>query len=146
MRVTGHSGSVNSADGNELSAAPVPARNARVGWWDALIVGYAALAALCRPLTAPAAVAVLLAGAVLLALAARRRRPAQRLVCSRGAAIPWIVLALLLAGWELTAVFWGNDRAHPTLSLLLDPVLETYPGRLVGYLAWLGAGRWLVTR
>jgi hypothetical protein len=36
----------------------------------------------------------------------------------------------------------GNDSAHPTFSLLLDPVLEAYPGRL----AWLGVGRWLVTR
>jgi hypothetical protein len=56
------------------------------------------------------------------------------------------VLALLLVAWELIAVFWGNDSAHPTLSLLLDPVLDTYPGRLFGYLAWLGVGRWLGTR
>ncbi len=125
----------------------VPARRARLGWWDALIVVYAGLAALCRPLTVPAAVAVLLAGAVLLALAARRRPPPPpRLVGSRLGAVPWLVLLLLLAGWELTAVFWGNDSAHPTLSLLLDPVLDTYPGRLIGYLAWLSVGRWLVTR
>lgn len=129
-----------------MSSTQVPARRVRLGWWDALIVVYAALAALCRPLTAPAAVAVLLAGAVLLALAARRPVPPQQLVGSRRAAIPWMVLALLLVGWELTAAFWGNDSAHPTLSLLLDPVLDTYPGRLVGYLAWLGVGRWLVTR
>jgi len=57
-----------------------------------------------------------------------------------------LVLALLLVAWELIAVFWGNDSAHPTLSLLLDPVLDTYPGRLFGYLAWLGVGRWLGTR
>lgn len=129
-----------------MSAVPVPARRARLGWWDALIVAYAGLAALCRPLTVPAVVAVLLAGAVLLALSARQRPPRQRLVGSRRAALPWLVLLLLLVIWELTAVFWGNDRAHPTLSLLLDPVLDTYPGRFVGYLAWLSAGRWLVTR
>ena len=124
----------------------VPARRVRLGWRDALIVVYAALAALCRPLTVPAAVAVVLAGAVLLALAARRRPLPRRLVGSRRGALPWLVLLLLLASWELTAVFWGNDRAHPTLSLLLDPVLDTYPGRLIGYLAWLSVGRWLVTR
>lgn len=124
----------------------VPARRVRLGWWDALIVVYAGLAALCRPLTVPAAVAVVLAGAVLLALAARRRPLPRRLVGSRRGALPWLVLLLLLASWELTAVFWGNDRAHPTLSLLLDPVLDTYPGRLIGYLAWLSVGRWLVTR
>jgi hypothetical protein len=32
------------------------------------------------------------------------------------------------------------------LSLLLDPVLETYPARVLGYALWLAAGRWLVTR
>jgi hypothetical protein len=46
----------------------------------------------------------------------------------------------------VTAALWGNDLSHPTLSLLLDPVLETYPGRVAGWIAWLGVGRWLVTR
>jgi hypothetical protein len=57
-----------------------------------------------------------------------------------------VVLALLFGGWELTAALWGNDSAHRTFSLLLAPVLETYPGRLLGWLAWLGVGRWLMTR
>jgi hypothetical protein len=73
--------------------------------------------------------------------------PEQR--CSRclpRCVIPWMVLALLFGGCELTAALWGNDSAHPTFSLLLDPVLETYPGRLPGWLARLGIGRWLVTR
>jgi hypothetical protein len=117
-----------------------------LGWRDVLILLYAALAAFCRPLTAPAAVVVLLAGAALLALAARRRVPPGRSVCSRRSLVPWVVLVLLFGGWELTAALWGNDSAHPTFSLLLDPVLETYPGRLLGWLAWLGLGRWLVTR
>ena len=129
-----------------MSAWPIPARAKRFDRWDALILAYAALAALCRPLTVPAVIAVLVAGAVLTAVAARPRVRAPRAVCPRRSVLPWLVLALLLVAWELIAVFWGNDSAHPTLSLLLDPVLETYPGRLVGYLAWLGAGRWLVTR
>ena len=53
---------------------------------------------------------------------------------------------MLFAAWEATAALWGNDAAHPTLSLQLDPVLATYPGRIVGWIAWLGLGRWLVTR
>jgi len=40
----------------------------------------------------------------------------------------------------------GERQRAPPFSLLLDPVLETYPGRLLGWLAWLGVGRWLVTR
>ncbi|MDQ4039066.1 MAG: hypothetical protein M3313_12140 [Actinomycetota bacterium] len=119
---------------------------ARLGWWEAAIVGYAGLAALCRPLTVPAAIAVLLAGAALAVAAARGPIRSQPLPGPTRAAFPWLGLAVLLAGWEVTAMLWGNDRTHPTLSLLLDPVLDTYPGRFVGYLAWLGAGRWLVTR
>jgi hypothetical protein len=124
----------------------VTAGGGRLGWRDALILLYAALAAFCRPLTAPAAVVVLLAGAALLTLAARRRVPPGRAVCSRRSFVPWVVLVLLFGGWELTAALWGNDSAHPTFSLLLDPILETYPGRLLGWLAWLCLGRWLVIR
>jgi hypothetical protein len=54
--------------------------------------------------------------------------------------------AMVFAAWEATAALWGNDAAHPTLSLLVDPVLATYPGRVAGWIAWLGVGRWLVTR
>ncbi len=129
-----------------VNAEQVAARGTRLGRWDALILLYAALAALCRPLTESAAVVVLLPGVTLLVLAAWQRRPLGRAVCSRGSVLPWVVLVLLFGGWELTAALWGNDSAHPTFSLLLDPVLETYPGRLLGWLAWLGVGRWLVTR
>lgn len=118
----------------------------RLDRWDALILMYAVLAAFCRPLTAPAAIVVLLPGVALFALMARRRVPPERAACSRGAVVPWVVLVLLFCGWELTAALWGNDSAHPTFSLLLDPILETYPGRLLGWIAWLGVGRWLVTR
>ena len=123
-----------------MSAGPIPARATRFDGWDALILLYAALAALCRPLTVPAVVAVLLAGAVLVAVAVRPRVRPRRPTCPRRSVLPWLVLALLLVGWELIAVFWGNDSAQPTLSLLLDPVLDTYPGPLVGYLGWLFIG------
>jgi hypothetical protein len=112
---------------------------------DVALVGYAALAALCRPLTLLSAVAVALAAIALVAPAAHGQPP-LRSVRRGWDAAPWVVLAMLLAAWEITAVLWGDDAAHPTLSLLLDPVLATYPGRVAGWLAWLGLGRWLVTR
>lgn len=121
----------------------------RADRWDAAIVGYALLAALARPLTVPAAVAVLVPGGVLLAL--RARRPVRpRAALPRPAVLVWAVLAAAAAGWELVAFGWAPgqppDADHPTLSLLLDPVLDTYPGRLAAYVVWLAAGRWLVTR
>jgi len=137
---------------------PARARGVGLVRWDALIVLYAVLAALCSPLTAPAAVAVLIAGAAALVLIARRppRRvcshrvselpvPQRGAVPSRRSLLLWVLLVLLVGCWELIALFWGNDREHPTLSLLLDPILDSYPGRLVGWLGWLAAGRWMVT-
>jgi hypothetical protein len=115
--------------------------------WHVAIVGYAALAAFCRPLTMPAAVAVLLAGIGLFVLGARWRptdRPRVR--PPRSAMMQWLAVASLIAAWEVVAFVWGNDADRPTLSLLLDPVLDTYPGRFLGWVAWLLAGRWLVTR
>jgi hypothetical protein len=113
-------------------------------WW-VLIGGAAALAAMFGPLSLPAAVAVLLVGATVLILAARRPAP-RRTAFSPRTVAAWTVLVLLFAGWEIVAAAWGNDAAHPTFSLLLDPVLDTYPGRFVGWLLWLATGRWLVTR
>ena len=47
-----------------------------------VVVGYAAFAALCRPLTVQAAVAVAMPGIVLVVLAARRQPP-PRVVLAR---------------------------------------------------------------
>jgi hypothetical protein len=118
----------------------------RLDRWDALIVGCALLAALARPLTTSAVLAVAVPGVLLLALRVRRpvARPVE--VGMRGGTVAWSALAAGVAAWWLVAFTWGNDANHPTLSLLLDPVFDTYPGRLAGWLAWLCAGRWLVTR
>lgn len=126
---------------------PVPGKPARADRGDAVIVGYALIAAVFRPLTVPAAVAVLIPGVLLLAL--RATRPVRSLpsgAVSPGAAALWLALAAAGAAWWLVAFLWGNDPEHPTLSLLLDPVLDTYPARVLGYVLWLAAGRWLVTR
>ena len=126
---------------------PVPDKPAWVDRWDAVIVGYALIAAVFRPLTMPAAVAVLIPGVLLLALRATRPvRPLPSGAVSPGAAALWLGLAAAGAAWWLVALLWGNDPQHPTLSLLLDPILETYPARVLGYALWLAAGRWLVTR
>jgi hypothetical protein len=117
----------------------------RLDRWHGALLGYAAVAALCRPLTVEAAVAVALPAVALVVLAAHRGPP-PRVVPARRHVAPWAGLLVLFGAWELTAALWGNDAAHPTLSLLLDPVLATYPGRVVGWVVWLGAGRWLVAR
>jgi hypothetical protein len=125
----------------------VVALHARVDRWDAAIVGYALIAAVFEPLTVPAAVAVLMPGVLLLALRATRPvRPLPSGAVSPEAVALWLALVAAGAAWWLVAFLWGNDPQHPTLSLLLDPVLQTYPARVLGYAVWLAAGRWLVTR
>jgi hypothetical protein len=122
-----------------------PTSTGRIAAAAAGIGLYAVVAATARPLTDPAAVAVLLPGLALFAYGARRT-PTTTVRAGRATVVAWLALCLVFLAWELVAYRWGNDAAHPTLSLLADPVLDTYPGRLAGYLLWLGTGAWLVTR
>ena len=109
---------------------------------------YALVAALCPPLTWPAAIATLAPGAML--VAARMARPVSPLPGSAEparAGMQWLGLLGVGALWELVAALWGNNSTHPTFSLLVSPLFEQHYGvRVAGYLCWLALGRWLVSR
>jgi len=109
------------------------------------VVAYALLAAGCRPLTRPALGAVLVAGIPLCWLGVRRRPRRAPPAGARTAAV-WLGLLGLVVAFELGLWLGPDDPAHPTLSTLADPVLSTYPGRVLGYVAWVGSGAWLVSR
>jgi hypothetical protein len=109
------------------------------------ILVYAGAAALCRPLTLPASVAVLLVGAPL-AWYGVRRSPVACAPVGAPSVAAWGGVGAVVVAAELALLAGPNDLTWPTLSTLLDPVLATYPGRVVGYLLWLGAGVWLVRR
>jgi hypothetical protein len=109
------------------------------------IAGYALLAALARPLTLPAVFTVLAPGLALLWWGARRA-PNRFVLAGRATTGTWIGLGAVFCIWELVALFTGNDPAHPTFSILTDPLLDTYPGRVAGYALWLCTGAWLVSR
>jgi hypothetical protein len=74
--------------------------------------------------------------------AAKRPSPSR---LGRGAAW-WLVPALLLGLVELTEFLLGSTAAHPTLSVLMDPVLDGYLARSACYFAWLSAFWGLVRR
>jgi hypothetical protein len=114
----------------------------RVG---AVIGLYALLAALCRPLTGPALVAVAVVGVPLFCAGVWRRPVSAGPVGGRSAAV-WLGLVCVGVAFELGLWLGPNDTDHPTLSTLADPVLNTYAGRVLGYVAWIGSGVWLVTR
>jgi hypothetical protein len=109
------------------------------------VVAYALLAARCRPLTDPALAAVLVAGVPLCLIGVLRRPRRVRSVGGRPAVV-WFGLGALAVAFELGLWLGPDDAAHPTLSTLADPALSTYPGRVLGYLLWAGAGVWLVSR
>jgi hypothetical protein len=115
---------------------------------------YAGGAALTAPLTGAATVAVAIPSAVLLVLAGLHRpapRPAARGPRPRRTAVAWATVVLVAAVWDLTA--WLQQPAydvaahdHPTISLLLDPVTESWPWRFAAWCCWLYAGYRLVRR
>ena len=90
--------------------------------------------------------AVLLFGGVLVWLGSSGRLPRRPVpVRLSGAAAWWLVPTLFLATVELVNFLFGSTYQHPTLSVLLDPVLDRYPARAAAYFAWL-AGMWGLAR
>lgn len=69
----------------------------------------------------------------------------------RCAAIVWSILGVAIAVWELTSFFFGLPSPeaafrHPSISLLLDPVLNTIEGRIGFTALWLICGIALLRR
>jgi hypothetical protein len=65
-------------------------------------------------------------------------------------AAAWAAVFVVLALWELGALLLQpaltiDSPAHPTISVLLDPVLGSHLGRSVGFAVWLALG-WLLVR
>jgi hypothetical protein len=63
----------------------------------------------------------------------------------------WMLVVVALAGWELTNLFLQptlttDSWAHPTLSVLWDPILGSRVGRSVALFLWLRIGWGLVKR
>lgn len=101
------------------------------------------------PSFSPAAnVYVLLVGGALFWLGMSGRalgppRPATPL--GRGV-LWWLVPLAVLVVAELVNFALGSTPAHPTLSLLADPLLDHYLPRALGYYGWLVAYWGLVQR
>lgn len=72
-----------------------------------------------------------------------RHRPPSVLPAS---ALWWLAPAGVLAAVEAINYGLGSSYPHPTLSLLMDPVLDHYPARVAGYFGWLAAFWALVRR
>ncbi len=99
----------------------------------------------------PATVAVVSVGAMAIAVTWRRpvrEGPEQAKLDAVGAAVwaaPFLALGLLeLTNLLLQPSLKADSYAHPTLSVLTDPILASHPGRSVALLMWLAVGWFLV--
>jgi hypothetical protein len=103
--------------------------------------------------SSPATVAVLVPGVVALTLAWRgplHARPEPKALEPLGV-VAWASLFVGLAIWELTSLllqpsFTTDSYAHPTISVVMDPILAHHPGRTVTLFVWLLGGWFLVQR
>jgi hypothetical protein len=71
-------------------------------------------------------------------------RVADRVRLVRGATV-WAVVAVTLCLWELSSFLLGRDDeaaklAHPAVSDLLDPLIDTWWGRVAFVVLWVVAG------
>jgi hypothetical protein len=112
----------------------------------AAALGYARVGGGLRPFSWPAMVATALGGLAILILAWRRGRSPASVRASREGLVAWTLWLVAVTGWELWALSMHPRSTHPTISSLLDSVVETHPGRSVAVLAWLALGCWLARR
>jgi hypothetical protein len=116
------------------------------------VVVYAWIAAALRPFTEPENLVV---AAPIVAVGVMTARPirsdpmataARASAGWRRAALLWLAVVLVLATWELLALFSSPRDEHPTLSYLADRIMSTHVGRTVVFLVWLGLGAALAVR
>lgn len=116
--------------------------------WGAVGLGYSLIAGSFARLTVPAEIATLLPGAALVWYALRPTTahfPAAAPFTGRNA-MAWAAVGVAFGIWELYAAARGSTHAHPTLSILMRPLIDPPPARAAGYVAWLLAGVWVVRR
>lgn len=135
----------------------VPAGVARIGRPRAWLVLtgmtlFSAVVALAAPasLGARLVLVILALVALILVLARPQRLSGGRQVPPAAPGWPvWAVIGVAACLWELTSFIaqqiWPLDQdAHPAVSDLVGPLLQTWLGRAVFLLLWAAAGWWLL--
>jgi hypothetical protein len=123
------------------------ARPLTVAAWAGVIV-YCWFAGRFASFTWQSTMAVLVPGLTIFTLAigrSPRRRPAPQAVGTQGV-VAWAVPLLSFCVMEIGNDLLGSTYAHPTLSILLDPVLDVHVWRSAGYFVWIWVGWALVKR
>ena len=111
---------------------------------------FALLISDAKSLTLPATLLVV-AGALSIWLIAKYAPPPSTAPIGdtpvpRTGVVAWAAVFIVFSLWEATAFLVGNNDAHPTFSMLSDPVLSWGPTRALCGFLWLAAGWCLVAR
>lgn len=117
-------------------------------WRWAATGTFMAIMAVTTGITLPPTLAVCAAGSVVWAIgryAPPERRPDVGPVALSGLVL-WGAVFVIFNLWELAAFLLGNDDAHPTFSMLTDPLVTFPPTRALAGLAWLAWGWYLLSR
>ena len=96
-------------------------------------------------------VTMVLIGLTVLVLAwnPRPKRPFRGALAIKRSALVWSLWGVALCAWEATAFILsvtvpGGNENFPTISVLLDPVVESIPGRILFVGLWLAGGLSLI--
>jgi hypothetical protein len=128
------------------SLRPARTRAGELAAWSG-VAGYSWVAGRYPSFTWQATVAVLLPGiAVFVAgVLAPSRLPEPRRV-GRRAGVIWSIPVGAFCLLEIVDDMLGSTYEHPTLSSLMDPVLQVHAFRSIAIFCWLAAGWQLVKR
>lgn len=112
------------------------------------LVGYSWMAGGTKPFSATALLSVLFPGAVIAVIAygraPERIKPPDSLDITGFSY--WIVVLGALFEWEASAFRDNSVWSHPSLTLLVDPLIGPHPIKTIAFLLWLLAGWGLVRR
>lgn len=112
------------------------------------LVSYAWVDATAAPFSTRALVGVLIPGVVLAVLAYRmrsRRIAAPERLDISGVSY-WVICVTMLFEWEASAFRDNSWPWHPSLTILIDPLLAPHPVKSAAIVVWMLAGWALVKR
>ena len=133
------------------------------------VLGYSWWVTTFRPFTWPMRITTAIPGVLVLALAARDRRPRaalrawvvtwrlvleerdrqlplRRRIVWRGGTVVWSLLIATISAWELLARLNAPRSSYPTLSSLSNSVTRVHAVRFLAFVLWLLFGRDLLRR
>src|SRR5215218_11452687 len=127
------------------AARPAPRTLSPVFRWGAALL-FAVLVSDARSLTLPASLLVLAGGLGIWWAGKYAPMVAPDAPAAAIGVATWAIVFGTFAVWELGAFVIGNNDAHPTFSMLFDPVLSFGPTRALCALGWLASGWYLLGR